>query len=31
MKKEKLIFLKPKKGNSIGQWLVEQEIKSESG
>ena len=26
MKKEKLRFLKPKKGNSIGQWLVEQEI-----
>ena len=26
MKKEKLIFLKPKKGNSIGQWLVEQGI-----
>ena len=26
MKKEKLTFLKPKKGNSIGQWLVEQEI-----
>ena len=26
MKKEKLIFLKPKKGNSTGQWLVEQGI-----
>ena len=26
MKKEKLVFLKPKKGNSIGQWLVEQGI-----
>ena len=26
MKKEKLIFLKPKKGNSIGQWLIEQGI-----
>ena len=26
MKKEKLIFLKPKKGDSIGQWLVEQGI-----
>ena len=26
MKKEKLIFLRPKKGNSIGQWLVEQGI-----
>ena len=26
MKKEKLKFLKPKEGNSIGQWLVEQEI-----
>ena len=26
MKKEKLKFLKPKKGNSIGQWLVEQGI-----
>ena len=26
MKKEKLTFLKPKKGNSIGQWLVEQGI-----
>ena len=26
MKKEKLIFIKPKKGNSIGQWLVEQGI-----
>lgn len=26
MKKEKLIFLKPKKGNSMGQWLVEQGI-----
>tara|TARA_B100001093_G_scaffold1876_1_gene1836 strand:- start:498 stop:929 length:432 start_codon:yes stop_codon:yes gene_type:complete len=26
MKKEKLIFLKPKKGNSNGQWLVEQGI-----
>jgi len=26
MKKEKLTFLKPKKGNSIGQWLTEQGI-----
>tara|TARA_Y100000991_G_C21904410_1_gene319542 strand:+ start:96 stop:527 length:432 start_codon:yes stop_codon:yes gene_type:complete len=26
MKKEKLILLKPKKGNSTGQWLVEQGI-----
>ena len=26
MKKEKLTFLKPKEGNSIGQWLVEQGI-----
>ena len=26
MKKEKLRFLKPKKENSIGQWLVEQGI-----
>jgi DNA polymerase V len=26
MKKEKLIFLKPKKGNSLGQWLVGQGI-----
>ena len=26
MKKEKLTSLKPKKGNSIGQWLVEQGI-----
>ncbi len=26
MKKEKLIFLKPKKGDSIGQWLIEQGI-----
>ena len=26
MKKEKLIFLKPKKGNPMGQWLVEQGI-----
>ena len=26
MKKEKLKFLKPKKGNSMGQWLVEQGI-----
>ena len=26
MKKEKLVFLKPKKGNSMGQWLVEQGI-----
>tara|TARA_Y100000766_G_C18430496_1_gene376393 strand:- start:76 stop:507 length:432 start_codon:yes stop_codon:yes gene_type:complete len=26
MKKEKLTFLKPKKGNSVGQWLVEQGI-----
>jgi len=26
MKKEKLTFLKPKKGDSLGQWLVEQEI-----
>ncbi len=26
MKKEKLTFLKPEKGNSLGQWLVEQGI-----
>lgn len=26
MKKNKLNFLKPKKGNSIGQWLIEQGI-----
>ena len=26
MKKEKLIFLKPKKGNTPGQWLIEQGI-----
>ena len=26
MKKEKITFLKPKKGNLIGQWLVEQGI-----
>ena len=26
MKKEKLTFLKPKKGNSTGQWLVEQGV-----
>ena len=26
MKKEKLIFLKPKDGNSMGQWLIEQGI-----
>ena len=26
MKKEKLTFLKPKEGNSIGQWLVEEGI-----
>jgi len=26
MKKEKLIFLKPEKGNNIGQWLIEQGI-----
>ena len=26
MKKDKLIFLKPKKGDSMGQWLVEQGI-----
>ena len=26
MKKEKLIFLKPKEGSSIGQWLIEQGI-----
>ena len=26
MKKEKLTFLKPKKGNSFGQWLVGQGI-----
>ena len=26
MKKEKLTFLKPKKENNIGQWLVEQGI-----
>ena len=26
MKKNNLTFLKPKKGNSLGQWLVEQRI-----
>ena len=26
MKREKLSFLKPKKGNSLGQWLIEQGI-----
>ena len=26
MRKEKLIFLKPKEGNSMGQWLIEQGI-----
>ena len=26
MKKEKLKFLKPKKGDSLGQWLIEQGI-----
>ena len=26
MKKEKLTFLKPKEGNSMGQWLIEQGI-----
>ena len=26
MKKEKLTFLKPKKGNQMGQWLIEQGI-----
>ena len=26
MKKEKLTFLKPQKGNNLGQWLVEQGI-----
>ena len=26
MKKEKLTFLRPKRGDSIGQWLVEQGI-----
>jgi len=26
MKKNNLIFLKPKEGNSIGQWLIEQGI-----
>ena len=26
MKKEKLKFLKPKEGNSMGQWLVEQGV-----
>ena len=26
MKKEKLAFLKPEKGNNLGQWLVEQGI-----
>ena len=26
MKKEKMTFLKPKEGNSIGQWLIEQGI-----
>ena len=26
MRKEKITFLKPKEGNSIGQWLIEQGI-----
>ena len=26
MKRNKLIFLKPKKGNNLGQWLIEQGI-----
>ena len=26
MKKNRITFLKPKKGNSIGQWLIEQGI-----
>ena len=26
MKKEKLTFLKPEKGNNLGQWLIEQGI-----
>ena len=26
MKKGKLTFLKPEKGNTLGQWIVEQEI-----
>ena len=26
MKKEKLTFLKPEKGNDLGQWLIEQGI-----
>lgn len=26
MKKEKLSFLKPEKGNNLGQWLIEQGI-----
>ena len=26
MKKEKLTFLKPKKGDKLGQWLIEQDI-----
>ena len=26
MKRNKLIFLKPKKGDSLGQWLIEQGI-----
>ena len=26
MKKEKLTFLKPQKGNNLGQWLVEQGV-----
>ena len=26
MKKEKLTFLKPKDGNSLGQWLIEQGV-----
>ena len=26
MKKEKLKFLRPKEGNSIGQWLIEQGV-----
>ena len=26
MRKEKITFLKPKEGNSIGQWLIEQGV-----
>ena len=26
MKKEKLSFLKPKKSNRLGQWLIEQGV-----